>query len=377
MQTLGQSVERVTAVSRVALNLKGLPAEQVHRGAALVTPGAWAPTRQVDARCTAESAELPGLALLHLGSGAFPVRVRSLERHVVRLTFDTDMLLEPGDRGILRNPGIGRLEGGVEVLDVGPPEFRRRGAAARRGEELADTDGLPDVGQQVARRGAIRIHDLERLGVPVDEHAPVRREGEWLVSHQQWQDWTAGLRKAVQRNDDAHPLQPGLTLGAARRTLEVPDDSLLLRVAAAAGLETSNGRIQQPGSQPTLGAAEAGIAALEKRLSDNAFAAPERPDLLQLKLGRAELAAAERVGRILRLPDDVILLPSCSCRRTGAAAEASAAVHHQCGPGSSWHQPPGGDSAARALGPVGLDHLCPAGVQDHCPWRSGVTRPRF
>jgi selenocysteine-specific elongation factor len=114
----------------------------------------------------------------------------------------------------------------------------------------------------------------------------------------------------VHQGDSAHPLQPGLSVEAARRAADIPDGPLLLRVAAAAGLEASNGRIQQPGAKPRLGVAEAGIADLEKRLSRNAFAAPERLDLVQLKLGRAELAAAERVGRILRLSDDVVLLPS-------------------------------------------------------------------
>ena len=131
-----------------------------------------------------DSVDLPGNAVLHLGSGALPIRIRPLEAHVVRLTFATEILLQPGDRGVLRNPGLGRLEGGVEVLDVAPPQLRIRGAAARRGEELAGTQGLPDVAQQVQRRGAIRFRELARLGVNADGPAPVRREGEWLVSQE-------------------------------------------------------------------------------------------------------------------------------------------------------------------------------------------------
>ena len=122
-----------------------------------------------------------------------------------------------------------------------------------------------------------------------------------------------------------------------------------------------------------MGEAEVGIADLEKRLCHNAFAAPERPDLLQLKLGRAQLAAAERVGRILRLSDDVVLLPSAPglalelLRQlpqpfTTSAARAAMGTTRQVR-----------DSIARASGPVGLDHLHPARVQDHRPWRCPVT----
>ena len=310
LQSLGHSVDRATAVSRVAVNLRGVTAQEIHRGMALVTPAVWALTTEVDARTHTVVGELPRHAVLHLGSGAFPVRIRPLGDGVVRLTLAGPLPLEPGDRGILRNAGMGRLEGGIEILDVAPPQLRRRGAAARRGEELAGTTGLPDVVQLVARRGAIRTSELARMGVEVVVSAELRREGDWLVSQRQWRAWTAGLTEALRRNDRQHPLQPGMTVEAARHAVDIPDGGLVIAVAATAGLEVSAGRIRRPGSRPSLGPAEAGVAELEKRLAYNAFAAPERPDLTQLKLGRAELAAAERVGRILRLSDDVVLLPS-------------------------------------------------------------------
>jgi selenocysteine-specific elongation factor len=41
---------------------------------------------------------------------------------------------------------------------------------------------------------------------------------------------------------------------------------------------------------------------------------PEGPDLDALRLGARELAAAERAGRLLRLRDDVVLLPDGPAR---------------------------------------------------------------
>ena len=312
LQTLGHPVGQVQAVSRVAVNLRGVSAEEIQRGSALLTPDAWVSTTEVDVRTTVAVAELPTNGVLHLGSGAFPVRLRPLGKSVVRLALSTALPLEPGDRGILRNPGLRRLAGGVEILDVAPPLLRRRGAAARRGQQLAATDGPPDLTQQVDRRGAVRVRELRRLGIDVDRPANVRREGEWLVTPTQWEDWAARLLKLLERNDLAQPLQPGLSLEAARRSTGVPDADLFLRLAAAAGLPMTNGRVQRPGSRPTLGTAEAGVAELENRLRQHAFAAPERPDLIRLKLGRSELAAAERAGRILRLSDDIVLLPTAA-----------------------------------------------------------------
>ena len=46
------------------------------------------------------------------------------------------------------------------------------------------------------------------------------------------------------------------------------------------------------------------------RLRDAPFRAPETYELQALRLGSRELAAAERAGRLLRLRDDVVLLPT-------------------------------------------------------------------
>src|SRR5699024_661909 len=57
------------------------------------------------------------------------------------------------------------------------------------------------------------------------------------------------------------------------------------------------------------GAAEAGIAELERRLAAAPFSAPEADDLRELGLGARELAVAERAGRLLRLGDGIVVSP--------------------------------------------------------------------
>ena len=44
------------------------------------------------------------------------------------------------------------------------------------------------------------------------------------------------------------------------------------------------------------------------------FVAADRGELADLGLGTAELAAAERLGRVMRLPDEVVLLPDAPAR---------------------------------------------------------------
>ena len=97
-----------------------------------------------------------------------------------------------------------------------------------------------------------------------------------------------------------------------RRTdlLALPDERLLAAVVSGAGLEQEGGHVRLPGSDRKLGAAEAAVVELERRLSTHAFHAPEADDLAGLGLGVRELAAAERAGRLLRLRDGVVLLPT-------------------------------------------------------------------
>jgi selenocysteine-specific elongation factor len=125
--------------------------------------------------------------------------------------------------------------------------------------------------------------------------------------HRSWQD---RLRAALEALHARDPLADGLTRGAAADLLALPDVSLLDSVVRSAGLEQEGGQIRLRGRRSDLGPAEAAIGGLERRLGAAPFAAPEADELAASELGGRELAAAERAGRILRLRDGVVLLPS-------------------------------------------------------------------
>ena len=85
---------------------------------------------------------------------------------------------------------------------------------------------------------------------------------------------------------------------------------MLDAVVRDAALEQGGGYIRLPGSRADLGPVEAAVAELVGRLGAEPFHAPEADDLAALHLGVRELAAAERAGRVLRLRDGVVLLPT-------------------------------------------------------------------
>ena len=313
LQSLGESRERVAAVARVAVNLRGVERDEVGRGDTLLTPGRWRRADVVDVRLSAAE-HLPERVVLHVGSAAVPVHVRRLDDGSARLALSHPLPLAPGDRALLRDPAGQRVAAGVLVLDVDPPGLRRRGAAVRRGAELGARGAVPDLATELARRGAASRTELMGLGVPLDDLGEAVVVGEWLVHPDVWQGWTTALRDAVAAHRRTAPLEAGLPEEAARKALRLPHAGLLTPLVAQAGLEASAGRVRLRGSAPDLGPAEAPLQDVERRLRETPFSPPESPELVAVGLGPRELAAAETAGRLVRLGGDVVLLPDGPAR---------------------------------------------------------------
>lgn len=313
LESRNQPYPALNPVTRAALNLRGVPADQVRRGDVLLTPGAWETTRILDVRRVSGAvfSDAPERLTVHVGTAAVPARLRPFDDDHARLVLDRRLPLVLGDRLVLRHPGGRRVLGGAQVLDADPPALRRRGDSARRVGALAGMDPDGDVLVEVARRGVVTEEHLHRLGFRTTE-APtdVRVIGHWWVHAPTYEAWQQRLRTAVQELHERDPLAAGMSRGAACDLLALPDPALLDEISRAAGLEQAAGLIRRPGRPDDLGPAETAIAELIERLQDNPFHAPEADDLTALHLGVRELAAAERAGRLLRLRDGVVLLPT-------------------------------------------------------------------
>lgn len=312
LQSCGTSHPTLEPAARAAVNLRGVPADAVHRGDALVSLDAWPRTAVVDVQ-RSSGASLGSTAerlIVHVGTAAVPARLRRFDDDHARLTLDWPLPLTRGDRLLLRDPGSRRVLAGARILDADPPVLRRRGAGARRAATLAGLDPGGDLGVEVARRGAVAERWLRILGFDcAAAPAGVRVLHHWWVDVSAYDAWVRRLAGAVRELHEQDPLTAGLSRGAARDLLELPDAALLDDLVHDAGLEPHAGRIRLPGTTAELGAAEDAVAELERRLTVEPFHAPQADDLTELQLGTRELAAAERAGRLLRL-GAVVLLPT-------------------------------------------------------------------
>jgi selenocysteine-specific elongation factor len=306
VQSLGQPVERAEATARVALNLRGIAVEELSRGDALLTPGAFRDTAELDVTLAREPEDrLPAEVVVHVGSAAVGARLRLLEGTAVRLRLAAPLPLRIGDRLLLRDPGARRVFG-ADVRDVDPPELRRRGAARRRAEELAARPvGPAGAAAELARRRFVRATDFAAMGWAVPEGATA--VGPWLLAPGLVGELAAALPGIVARYRQLRPLEPGPPVAVARRALELPDDGLVpavvreplaLRegrvVVATAGLP---GRVQQA------------VDRIRATLAADPFAAPDADQLRAAGLGPRELAAAVRDGQLVKIADGVYLAP--------------------------------------------------------------------
>ncbi|MDK8667691.1 selenocysteine-specific translation elongation factor [Corynebacterium marquesiae] len=300
-------------VTRAAVNLRGADATDIHRGDVLLTPSAWRLVDHLDVRRTfgAELDGLPDNLVVHTGTAGVEAHLRPLSADFARISLAHPLPLRLLDRFVVRSPGGRHVVAGVEAVDLRPPELNRRGAARRRAKELSAQGSFRDPASYLRRVGFARVDDLARDGFTTA--APpqgIIAFRDWWIAASQVTRWKHTLTDALHAHTAAHPLAPGMPRKAAMDALGLQEEGLLGLAIAAAKAESSEGVLRLPGQRADLGAAERGVAAIEERLKAEPFAAPEADDLTELGLGPKELAAAERAGRLLRLKQGIVLLPS-------------------------------------------------------------------
>ncbi len=327
LQSLGEAVESAPAVARVAVNLRGVPREAVHRGAALLTPKTWLATRTIDVRLATVarhgdisgqrsrslpqyvpmSGSLAAEMVLHVGAAGVGARVRPLGGDTVRLMLRQPLPLRIGDRALLRDPGTRCIPAGVIVLDVQPPALRRRGAAAARAAVLSTMDSTPDGSAELRRRGLIRRDELVAMGARVPAEAAA--VAGWLVDPTLLAQRSDQLAAAVAQYAAENPLEPGMPLEVARQVAGMPD-ARLIELLLGSQLTLAQGRVHVAGPVSGLpDAVRSAIAALRAELAQRPFAAPEAHRLAELGLGAKQLAAAVRAGELLKIANGIYLAP--------------------------------------------------------------------
>jgi len=325
---MNEPVTSAAGVTRVAVNLRGVPAGFPVRGMALVEAGRWTLTRLIDVRLSLRGPEvtLPPEITLHIGSARTQARIRPLGTPAVtRLMLRDPLPLHVGDRVLLRDPGSAALMIlGATVLDVDPPALARRGAATAAGRELASWPDPPSAADLLRRHGLLRAAALAAMGVP-GGMAPVA--GDWLADPDRWAALRRRLAEVVAAHAKRDPLAIGMPPEAARAALGLPDRALV-EALAHGQIRLEDGYLRPAGPpadrDPVTGdrAASlppriaAAVRAVLADLADAPFLAPDAGRLRELGLDPRAIAAAARAGLLLRVAEQVVLAPGAQVQAT-------------------------------------------------------------
>ena len=183
VQVHGEKCAEAVAGQRTAINLAGVEVEEIARGQALVTPGAFEETRLADAilellpgakplkhgarvRFHQGTAEVLGRVALIGPAGGAIAAIPAGGRAFVRLRLEAPAILARGDRYIVRaySPPL-TIAGGL-ILDPRPPRTAIRSAAALTRCQRLEFDPAAGDGVEAEQRAvAVMVDDAGPAGL--------------------------------------------------------------------------------------------------------------------------------------------------------------------------------------------------------------------
>jgi selenocysteine-specific elongation factor len=326
LQTHHRGVGTASPVSRVAVNLTA-DRTRIARGEVLAPAGVWRTTSVLEARLEpVPSLDRPitsrGAFKLHAGAAEREARIRLYdvrqtppEGAFVRLTLSEPLVLDIGDRFVLRESGRRRTIAGGIVLDTDPPRragpapVRRLGARAQ-----ASRAELPAL--LVAERRAVRSDDVRSiLGTVPDVVGGAVRLGRWWVQRDLLDEIGAAVTARLAAFHAAEPAAAGEGIATTRRSIAdafgaagAPRD-LELADAVVDRLETEGVLVRQ-GALVRLATHRAGSGDEVARVVEVVRSAePTPPSIAELRragVAPAVLDAAVRSGALVRISPELV-----------------------------------------------------------------------
>ena len=355
LQSYHEARDRCVAGSRVAVNISGLSHGEVRRGDTLCAEGSMVPSRLADVRVELLPDAVKGLEhnldiMLFHGTTETIARVRLIgaqaiepgQRGFCQLALAEPMVLDAGDRFIVRLPSPSVTLGGGKVLDPAPARhWKRFHTGSLERFQVLDTDDFklqldyrirtrPLVGRSelLAHAGTEATRWRRHLEQEVAEGRLWSLEGgggPWLVSAPTAREWRDFAQATLGEWHRTWPLRPGQPRGDflarltgwMRRRHQVSASSPQLNAAVGAwhadgGIAAEGDIVRLPGHEVKYSPEQARLAnGLTQTLKAAGYTPPNGGDLLRMLAGDRELLDHLLVsGRCVALDQDVIFLAS-------------------------------------------------------------------
>ncbi len=355
LQSYHETKDRCVAGARVAVNISGVSHGDIRRGDALGAEGTMVPSRLADVKVELLSDALKGLEhnldiMLFHGTTETIARVRLMGSQVIepgcsgycQLVLSEPMVLDAGDRFIVRLPSPSVTLGGGEVLDPAPERhWKRFHTGSLERFRVLDTDDFKlQLDYQIRTRPLISQSELlTQAGTEATLwHRHLEQEiaegrvwflegggGPWLVPDRAAREWRDFAEETLGEWHRTWPLRPGQPRGEflarltgwMRRRHQVAASSPQLNAAVAAW--HADGRLAAEGDIVRLPGHKVKYSPEQARLRDRltqsleaaGFLPPNKGDVLQMLEGDQELLDHLLVsGLCVALDQDVIFLAS-------------------------------------------------------------------
>jgi selenocysteine-specific elongation factor len=340
VQVHGSTADQAIAGQRTALNLAGVPIEELARGMTLAAPGAFEPTQKFEVQIsllkdakplknrarvhfhaftseTIAEVALRGVTELKPGASAF-AQLRTAE----------PLLLLPGDRAILRQFSPVVTIGGAVVLDAFPLSRQKQDAVQRFLQTLSSGSRQDALLARIARRGhdglslaaAVRETGLKQsvlqpLIAALVQQKQIIQVAEFLLSSDALQKTRDRLIAALEAFHKANPLVGGISKEELREKLDLHQtvlEALLSQLTRDKKAEVAGEQVRLAGRGVELKDEEAKAKAqIEKAFAAAGLKVPlmkEVLDKLPVDKARAQklvtLLLRDRV--LIKLADDLV-----------------------------------------------------------------------
>ncbi len=309
VQVHDTAVSSASAGERVALAVPGIERRELHRGDALVTPGAFPISYRLDVELEELAAIGNGARVsVHHGTSRIAARVARVGDRTAQLRLEAPVVAARGDRVVLRGE---TTLGGATVLDPAPPRRleEERLALLEQGDPtsiVAATVHAPVAVEALASRGLLSPGELE------EGLAAVMQAGGWAFSREWLDETSQSVAERLQARAEASPLEPGLAVAEL-----LPAEPWAPAILPLLPVERRGAIAYLPGVVASLGARADAAEALCSELDASGLAAvkPDDPELARF---------LETKGDLVRLGDGFVV-------STAAYQRARELVVAECG----------------------------------------------
>lgn len=234
------AADRVSAGQRCAISLGSAGTDGLERGAQLLAPALYHPTRRFDARVDLSASRAPRELQLHLhgsitGARLVPLKAPDNNQPLyTQCVLDQPVCCRNGDRFVLRDPASQALIGGGTIIDPYAPDKGRH-----RPERVMTLTALDQSAPQQALAALLRESeegvDLQRfaltfhLPVPqlnsfldaIGQQLPLAINGRWATTAARQHHIEQAILTAVAAHHAGQPTHRGIAITGLARSLKM------------------------------------------------------------------------------------------------------------------------------------------------------------